>query len=290
MRKVQRFTTSPACNVPLWDDFASDKRMLDGRAMNSAVKVREVWRIFGTDHVSNFGHRFTQCPADVTLKKSARVPITEVAANRYRFSIAVTHEKYKDLDMTRTIDTAYTRPTPLSIRMASVIFPVLVEHAKKRQLITYGGLAGQARHAHPDNREVQHMIPVSMGRKLDVVRTYCLKNQLPDLASIAINQETRNTGLSYVDKLNAPKRQQEVFTFDWESRAVEFDEHLVQENRRTKKLVKRREDVARKVMREYYVAHKPDLPADIVNYREQILVHLGNGHDAEDAFEMALRT
>ncbi|BCG04722.1 hypothetical protein PPGU19_092900 (plasmid) [Paraburkholderia sp. PGU19] len=192
--------------------------------------------------------------------------------------------------MTRTIHTAYTRPTPLSIRMASVIFPVLVEHAKKRQLITYGDLARHARNAHPDNREVQNMIPVSMGRKLDVVRTYCLKNQLPDLASIAINQETRDTGLSYVDKLNAPKRQQEVFTFDWESRAVEFDEHLLQENRRTKKLVKRREDVARKVMREYYVAHKPDLPADIVNYREEILVLLGNGHDAEDAFEMALRT
>ncbi|WP_321813118.1 MULTISPECIES: hypothetical protein [unclassified Paraburkholderia] len=190
--------------------------------------------------------------------------------------------------MTDTPETASSSPTPLSIRMAGMLFPLLVDHAKKQQLVTYGDLTKQAKAQHRDHPEVQNMIPVSMGHKLDVVRTYCLKNQLPDLASIAVNQDTRAPGESYVAKADAIRLQQEVFAFDWKSRAVEFNEHLAQEKKRTRKLIERSERDALAIMRKYYEANKAQLPANIVTYREAIVTLLEKGHDAEDAFEMAL--
>ncbi|QIE30348.1 hypothetical protein [Caballeronia sp. SBC2] len=189
--------------------------------------------------------------------------------------------------MPETASPLYPRVTAHSIRLASVYFPILVERAKCQHLITYGELVAMAKALHPDRSEVQNAIPVSSGRKLDVIRTFCLAHGLPDLASLVVNQASAKPGESYVGRHDADALQQKVFAFDWHGEAVPFEAHIGEEIRRAAPLVERTQDVAASLLFEYYAANRAQLPANIVQHKDAIRALLIEGHDVADAFELA---
>ncbi|MFL9913974.1 hypothetical protein PQR75_00910 [Paraburkholderia fungorum] len=179
--------------------------------------------------------------------------------------------------------------TPHAIRLASVYFPILVDCARNQQLITYGNLVARAKELYPHSEEVQSAIPTSSGQKLDVIRTFCRKRDLPDLASLVVNAKTGAPGESDPLRHIADELQQQAFAYDWDSQSTAFDAHIVEEAARATPLVKRKKPDAEHLLFQYYANNKADLPADIKQYREDILDLLIEGHEVADAFAMALQ-
>lgn len=192
------------------------------------------------------------------------------------------------MTQTAEIDALYPNITERSLRLAAVYFPLLVECAKQKELIYYGELVERAKALHPDSGDVQNAIPVSTGRVLDVIRTFCLTRGLPNLGSLVVNRGTGEPGIHFVDRRNASELQQQAFAFDWPAHAVTFDTHIV-EAIHVVTLKLRSRDVANNMRWEYYKAHKMELPATINECADAITAFLMDGYEPADAFAMALQ-
>lgn len=66
----------------------------------------------------------------------------------------------------------YVNVTQVDLALATAYFPILVEMAKAKETLTYSQLVGKAKQMYPQNDLVQSAIPVSTGRRLDVVRAF----------------------------------------------------------------------------------------------------------------------
>ncbi len=75
----------------------------------------------------------------------------------------------------------YPRVTANAVRLAAAYFPILMDCAKEGRTVTYGELIAEARARRPDDEDVSNAIPVSTGRKLDVIASFCRDRGLPDL-------------------------------------------------------------------------------------------------------------
>ena len=192
--------------------------------------------------------------------------------------------------MTQTAEIAplYPHVTERSLRLAAVYFPILVECAKQKELIYYGELVERAKALHPDNADAQNAIPVSTGRVLDVIRTFCLTRELPNLASLVVSRGTDIPGDGFADLEKATELQQEAFAFDWLAHAVTFDTHIV-EAIRVVKLKPRPNGMADEMRWDYYIAHKEQLPANINESKGAITALLMEGYEPADAFAMAMQ-
>jgi hypothetical protein len=182
----------------------------------------------------------------------------------------------------------YPNVTERSLRLAAVYFPILVDCAKQKQLVYYSDLIERAKALHPDNHDVQNAIPVSTGRVLDAIRTFCIQRELPNLASLVVSRGTGKPGLNFVDRLTATELQQQAFAFDWAAHAGPFETHIV-EAIRFVTLQLRKKDVADTMRWDYFTAHKAKLPADIRQYNDAITALLMEGYEPADAFAMALQ-
>ena len=78
----------------------------------------------------------------------------------------------------------YKNVTTIDLEVASVYYPILIAKAKSRSTVTYGELVQLAKGLHPDNTIIQKTIPVSIGRRLDVVRIFTNKLNLPNTHQI----------------------------------------------------------------------------------------------------------
>ncbi|MFA8329648.1 hypothetical protein ACEPT7_21575 [Burkholderia ubonensis] len=181
----------------------------------------------------------------------------------------------------------YPNATERSLRLASLLFPILVECAKQGKLISYGDLIERTQTTYPDNSEIQRAIPRASGRILDVIRTFCLRRGVPDLASIVVQRGTTVPGPNYVGLAQASEFQKEAFAFNWEANGVVFEAEVV-EAIRINKRKPLSEAAARDVLFAYFKENEARFPASIRNHREKILVLLMEGFDPHEAFEMAL--
>ena len=180
----------------------------------------------------------------------------------------------------------YPNVTERSLRLAAIYFPILVGCASRKELIYYSDLVERAKALHPGNDDVQNAIPVSTGRVLDVIRTFCLTSNLPNLASLVVNRATGETGVNFVDRLNSTELQQQAFAFDWSAHTPRFDMHVVEAIRRVT-LEPRKREVAEQMRWDYYKANKAQLPANIADHQAAILDLLMEGYEPADAFAMA---
>jgi hypothetical protein len=192
------------------------------------------------------------------------------------------------MPQTGEIAPLYPNVTERSLRLAAVYFPILVECANRQELIYYGGLVDQAKALHPDNHDVQNAIPVSTGRVLDVIRTFCLTRDLPNLASLVVSRGTGEPGDHFVDRHKATELQQQAFAFDWPAHAVGFETHIV-EAIGFVTLKPRKREMAEQMRWTYYQTNKAQLPANIRDYQEGVLALLMEGYEPADAFAMAPR-
>lgn len=182
----------------------------------------------------------------------------------------------------------YPNVTERSLRLAAAYFPILVECAKRQELVYYSDLVDRAKARYPDNIDAQNAIPVSTGRVLDVIRTFCLTRDLPNLASLVVSRGTGKPGDHFVDRHKATELQQQAFAFNWPAHAVGFEAHVV-EAIRFVTLKPRKREVAEQMRWAHYQSNKAQLPASVRDHQGAILALLMEGYEPADAFAMALR-
>ena len=89
---------------------------------------------------------------------------------------------------------------------AGKAWPILIECAKNRRPITYGGLASKL--------NLHHRVCAFF---LGKIQEYNLNNKLPPLQSLVVNKTTGKPGRGYIassrDKISMAH--EEVFDFDW---------------------------------------------------------------------------
>jgi hypothetical protein len=197
--------------------------------------------------------------------------------------------------------------TPHTIRLAALYFPILVGCAKRAQVMTYGELVAAAKARHPKSDVVVAATSASTGVKLDVIKAFCLKFKLPDLASLVVDDTQAS------EKHIATELQQQAFAYDWSQKLAVFDAYVIDETKHdthfetkqdpksdkkparksaaksaTKSSAvpskKRKEDEAGAVLYAYYSAHKAELPPTITSHKRRLTELLMEGRDADEAF------
>ena len=187
-------------------------------------------------------------------------------------------------------DKLYPNVTLTDVKLASAYYPILIELAEHKHCLTYGELVDKAKVRYPGHPEVQCAIPVSTGRRLDVVRAFTLDHELPDLSSLVISKGTGECGSFYTRHFDPAAERAKVFAFDWTKATRDFDGFVTKVEQAVKPRKRLKEAEALVVMATHYKAHKPSLPPTINKRRELIVEALMEGFTAEEAFDQALKS
>ncbi len=160
--------------------------------------------------------------------------------------------------------------TLIDIELAKVYFEILAAKAKYESgaTIEYGQLVKMAKEKYPDNQAVKSAIAMNIGRRLDTLREFTSKNNLPDLSALVVNKATGDNGDGFTRTFNGDVVRKQISDFDWSSVEINF-ENFISEQRQAyeqKQVKKNRlrkvpEDDARRLYWEHYKAH----PEEFIN-------------------------
>ena len=180
--------------------------------------------------------------------------------------------------------------TETDLAIASALYPVMVECARQSppKKLTYGQLLDEAQERFPEIEAVQRAIPISLGRRLDVVRMFLNEHALPDLTSLIVNADTGEVGSAFgADPVHV---REQVAAFDWSTVSEEFVLHIegLRNTAMARARPKRKRDEAKKLMSAHYQQHRAALPKGIEEHRELIIELLIDGLSVEEAFEAAI--
>ena len=180
----------------------------------------------------------------------------------------------------------YEKVTLIDVRLASAYYPILVDLARHKHCLTYGELVQRAKDEYPKNDIVQSAIPVSTGRRLDVVRMFTRERDMPDLTSLVISKGSGECGSGFRRNFDPVTAREAVFAFDWSDVSMDFDGFI----NHTEQAIKPRKTVSKgvalKLMSDYNLQHRSTLPADIRERREEIIDLIMEGFTQEEAFQM----
>lgn len=179
----------------------------------------------------------------------------------------------------------YQNITTLDVLLAKQYAPILLQLAIDKKTTTYAGLIEAARLANPTEVCLFNAIPVSTGRRLDIIKIITAANGLPNLTALVVSSSTDRPGaLGPQD----PAVLSQVMSFDWQQVELSFDEvtkFVVErdEKKQHKKKIMKPEE-AKNIMVAFYKENKTVLPHDIKMYRDEIIGLIRNGMEAEQAF------
>ena len=191
--------------------------------------------------------------------------------------------------MPASINNQYQNVTLIDVQLASAYYPILIDLAKHKHCLTYTELVDRAKQEYPDRPAVQKAIAVSTGRRLDVVRAFTDKRDLPDLSALIISKGTGECGIGFTKSFDPVATREKVFAYDWAEVSTDFDGFIkiTQAEIEPRKRVK--EPKALELMASYYKANKESLPKNVREWRELIVELIMEGFSAEAAFTQALR-
>jgi hypothetical protein len=178
--------------------------------------------------------------------------------------------------------------TLTDIELASAYYPILIDLAKKKQTVSYGELVNLAKNKNPDKAVVRNAIPVSAGRRLEVVRLFTTQKCLPDITALVVNGNAGECGDSYLAHFDAEAIREDIYEYDWEGVSSEFNLYLTT-IRPSESRTSRSRGSARKLMAEHYRQHRNDYFDNIADHRELIIGQLMEGYAVEECFEPFLR-
>ncbi len=112
--------------------------------------------------------------------------------------------------------------TLLDVQLARLLYPLLIELATARKILTYGHLIELAQARYPDDQRVANLIPVRMGRILWVIYDFVAERDLPRLTLIIVSAGDQYPG-SAMWQHDCAAEQQRCFAFDWSKVDQAFD-------------------------------------------------------------------
>lgn len=177
----------------------------------------------------------------------------------------------------------HVKTTPTDAHLARIYYDVLLEHARSHpgQAIRYKEVLERAKRAHLTDEIVQSAIPVSMGRRLEVIVQFLREHQLPPLTCLAVN-ETRQPGTSYRAVNGSWQADMEmVSAHNWSQWKGQWDTHIEAARNAALPMKRRKEQEARNLVHDAYLAGRvPKLPLDV---KEHLVELLRDGLSVEDA-------
>lgn len=183
------------------------------------------------------------------------------------------------------------KTTPTDVHLARFYYDILLEHASTNpgQAIRYKEVLDRTKRAHPNDEIVQSAIPVSMGRRLEVIVQFLGEHQLPPLTCLAVN-ESLQPGSSYRPVNGSWQADMEaVSRHDWSRWRGQWDRHVETARKAAVPLKRRKEQEARTLVHEAYVAGM--IPKLSLALKEQLVERLREGLTVADAMaELASST
>ena len=188
--------------------------------------------------------------------------------------------------------------TAYDIVLSAVYLPILIQTANNKKTITYGDLVQTGKELHPDNEYVQRSIPVTAGRRLNVLRQILREHSLPDLSSLVVSASSGDTGDAYHLKSEVQEIRKEVFEINWDKHAniidtdiskIPYDEIDFSELRKRTPKVKlptRKELLT--INSDYWKENKELFPKWFRTKREVLVDLLLQGYPVEECYKQVL--
>lgn len=188
--------------------------------------------------------------------------------------------------------------TAYDIVLAGVYLPILIRTARNRRTITYGELVQTGKELHPDNNYVQGSIPVTAGRRLNVLRQTLREHSLPDLSCLVVSASSGKTGDAYHLKSSEKELREAVFSTDWdqylevlanEISKIPYDEiDFTEVGRKSPKPKPPSRQELLDTMSNYWKEHGSQYPKWVRTKREVVIDLLFQGYPVEECFNQVI--
>ena len=192
--------------------------------------------------------------------------------------------------------TDVTNYTAYDIVLSTIYLPILIQVAQNKKTITYGDLVQTAKELHPDNEYVQRSIPVTAGRRLNVLRQILRDNSLPDLSSLVVSASSGDASDAY--HLHAETERKKVYDTDWDAHTSIIDSEWVKYpyDKIDFSEIKKREpkpkppsrDELKRINYDYWVENKNQFPKWFHMKREDLLDLLLQDYPVEECYKKVL--
>ena len=194
--------------------------------------------------------------------------------------------------------TDITNYTAYDIVLAGVYLPILIQTAKKHRTITYGELVQTGKELHPDNKYVLGSIPVTAGRRLNVLRQTLRDHSLPDLSCLVVSASSGKTGDAYHLKSSERELREAVFSTDWDQYQEALDNEISQipyekidfteVSRKSPKPKPPSRQELLDTMSNYWKEHGSQYPKWVRTKREVVIDLLFQGYPVEECFNQVV--
>lgn len=183
----------------------------------------------------------------------------------------------------------FDNTTITDIQLASIYYKILIDLAKHKHCLTYGELVERAKQENPNHPAIQNAIPVSTGRRLNVVRLFTTDRNLLDLTCLVISKNLGECGTGFTDQFDPVLAREKAFAFDWSTVNEDFDGFVKHAEISIIPRKKVKEPQALELMAEYYKINKLNLPSSVREHRELIVELIMAGFTPAEAFEQSMQ-
>jgi len=178
--------------------------------------------------------------------------------------------------------------TDAQLHIASLYYPILVQVAKEKTVITYKELLAKAEALNPNDPIMQKMIPVRSGAVLGVLYHFAETNGLPRITTLVVKQTKGECGRGIANTHDCPLERERCYEFDWSGEQPKFWEFIssskaanaVKKVRKIRVTMERALDIAWA----YYLSNKATLTIEARKSIEKIAKTLCTGITTEEAF------
>lgn len=169
------------------------------------------------------------------------------------------------------------------VQLARLLYPLLIEVAESKGILTYTQLIERAKQRYPDDHQVGSIIPVSIGRILWVIYGFVEERNLPRLTLVIVSKKHLMPG-SAMEHLDSAAEQRRCYAFDWSTVDRNFDLYIAGSEKAVTPLKRVKRPEATKLLSDHYKANRSFYPANISELREAIIENIMNGMSVLDAF------
>lgn len=189
--------------------------------------------------------------------------------------------------MTKPASPAF-KATDLQLHIASLYYPILLQLAKDKTVITYKELIERAQALNPADAAIKNMIPVRSGDVLGVLYHFAEMNDLPRITTLIV-KKAGECGNGIATTHDCPAERDRCFAFDWSIEQPKFWDFIAQSKaanatkriRRVRLSFERAQDIAWA----YYLSNKNRLTTEARYAIEKISRTMCSGITAGEAFE-----
>ena len=177
--------------------------------------------------------------------------------------------------------------TDLDLELASGFYPVLVDYAKRVEILSYNDLKQATASRFPSlANEIERCTDQAVGRRLEVIRLFTMEKGYPDLTSLVVRRGTDRCGDGFEGDYEQERLK--IAAHDW-STAEEFSARIrsIAKAIQRKSAPRRKRDEARALMADHAreIGYSKLVSAQ---EREKIIALIQDNSDPAEAFAQVL--